>query len=186
MIIDLNDFSLIDAEIDTFPNACRVNFIGEKDSPYYRLLDEYPSLTTPSFTPKEVKHGARHYIPTSGCPVQSRARRLHPDKLALANAEIENLCKLGVCRRAKSEWSSPLLIADKPGGGHRVCGDYRSLTCLTEDDKYLVKNILDFKADLAGKNRYDRSRFASELSGYSADVISVAAPRRLFYPRRLG
>ena len=36
------------------------------------------------------------------------------------------------------------------------------------------------------KGRYDRSRFASELSGYSADVISVAAPRRLFYPRRLG
>ena len=68
-IIDLNDFSLIDAEIDTFPDACRVNFVDEKDSPYYRLLDEYPSLMTPSFTPKEVKHGVRHYIPTSGRPV---------------------------------------------------------------------------------------------------------------------
>ena len=150
-IIDLNDFSIIDAETDVTSETCRVNFVGEKDSPYYRLLDEYPSLMTPSFTPKEVKHGVRHYIPTSGRPVQSRARRLNSEKLAIAKAELEKLCKLGVCHRAKSEWSSPLLVADKPGGGYRVCGDYRRLNCQTEDDKYPVKNISDFNADLAGK-----------------------------------
>ena len=50
-IIDLNDFSIIDAEVDRTSETCRVNFVGEKDSPYYKLLDEYPSLSTPSFTP---------------------------------------------------------------------------------------------------------------------------------------
>ena len=110
-----------------------------------------------------MKHGVRHYIPTSGRPVQSRARRLNPEKLAIAKAELEKLCKLGVCHRAKSEWSSPLLVADKPGGGYRVCGDYRRLNCQTEDDKYPVKNISDFNTDLAGKKVFSK---VDLLKGY--------------------
>ena len=78
-LIDLTDFSTIDVEIDNSIEVCRVNYVGEKDSPYYKLLDEFPALSTPSFTPKDVKHGVRHFIPTSGRPVQSRARKLHPD-----------------------------------------------------------------------------------------------------------
>ena len=38
----------------------------------------------------------------------------------------------------------------------------------------------------AERGRYDRFRFASALTDHSADVISLAAPQRLFYPRRLG
>ena len=38
----------------------------------------------------------------------------------------------------------------------------------------------------AGSDRYPLARFASALTGCSADEISFAAPRRLFYHRRLG
>ena len=166
-LIDLNDFSTIDVEIDNSTETSRVNFVGEKekekDSPYYKLLDEFPALSTPNFTLKEVKHGVRHFIPTSGRPVQSRARKLHPDKLAVAKAEIEKLCQLGVCRRSKSNFSSPLLVVDKPGGGYRVCGDYRRLNCQTEEDKYPVRNISDFNAELAGKKVFSK---VDLLKGY--------------------
>merc|ERR1711911_34123 len=111
--------------------------------------DSFPSITTPSFTPKETKHGVKHHIETTGRPIQSRARKLAPDKLAIAKAEIEKLCKLGVARRAKSEWASPLMVAPKPGGGWRVCGDYRRLNNETPDTCHPVKSISDFNANLA-------------------------------------
>ena len=111
---------------------------------------------TPSFTIKEPSHGVRHHIPTSGAPVQSRARRLNPEKLAVAKAELEKLVELGVCYRGKSEWSSPLLVTTKPNGGWRVCGDYRRLNGLTTDDRYPVRSLQDFTAELQGKLSFRR------------------------------
>ena len=69
---------------------------------------------TPSFELKEVKHGIRPHIPTEGFPVQFRARRLNPEKLAVAKEELGKLEKLGICYRGKSEWASPLMVAKKP------------------------------------------------------------------------
>ena len=156
-ILDLNSFETLPASIARGVASEPINFVNHVDNAYYRLLDEYPSITTPSFTSlKKPKHGVKHYIPTSGRPVQSRARRLAPDKLAIAKAEFDKLVKLGVCRRAKSEWASPLMVAPKPGGGWRVCGDYRRVNNQTEDDKYPVRNIHDFTAELQGKKIFSK------------------------------
>ena len=108
------------------------------DDPYYNLLDRYPEICKPSFTLKDPQHGVRHHIPTEGAPVQSRARRLDPEKLAIAKAELEKLVDLGIAYRGKSEWSSPLLVTTKLNGGWRVCGDYRRLNNMTTDDRYPV------------------------------------------------
>ena len=98
-------------------NVSSVN-AAASSSRFDDLLKSYPEITTPSFTLKEVSHGVEHHIPTEGQrPVQARARRLCPEKLAVAKAEIEKLCELGVCKRGKSEWSSPLLVTTKPDGG---------------------------------------------------------------------
>ena len=156
-ILDLNSLEALPASIAHGVESEPVNFINHVDNAYYRLLDQYPSITTPSFTSlKKPKHGVKHYIPTSGRPVQSRARRLAPDKLAIAKAEFDKLVKLGVCRRAKSEWASPLMVAPKPGGGWRVCGDYRRVNNQTDDDKYPVRNIHDFTAELQGKKIFSK------------------------------
>ena len=134
-LINLENFETINADFDNESPKTRVNFISQKEDPYYQLLDKYPDLSTPSFRIKEPKHGVRHYIPTQCHPIQNRARKLAPDKLAVAKAEIDKLCKLGVCKRGKSEWASPLMVAKKPCvspckctattpcGGRRVCGD---------------------------------------------------------------
>ena len=125
--------------------ASAINEVSPALDPRFdSILDEYPEITTPSFTLKEVSHGVQHHIPTEGQrPVQARARRLCPEKLAVAKAEIEKLCDLGVCKRGKSEWSSPLLVTTKPDGGWRVCGDYRRLNAMTPDDKYPVRNCME-------------------------------------------
>ena len=167
-LINLENFETINADFDNESPKTRVNFISQKEDPYYQLLDKYPDLSTPSFRIKEPKHGVRHYIPTQCHPIQNRARKLAPDKLAVAKAEIDKLCKLGVCKRGKSEWASPLMVAKKPCvspckctattpcGGWRVCGDYRRLNTQTTDDKYPVRNLTDFNAELSGKKIFSK------------------------------
>ena len=157
LLLNLQDYSTLPAEHATGITYSPVNFVHQIDDPYYQLLDSYPEILTPSFTLKEPQHGVRHHIPTKeGPPVQSRARRLDPEKLAVAKAEIEKLVDLGVCYRGKSEWSSPLLVTTKPCGGWRVCGDYRRLNNLTTDDRYPVRTLQDFTSELHGKKVFSK------------------------------
>ena len=174
-LINLTDFSTIPCKWDRNSEPCRVHLIEEANNPYYQLLDRFPELSVPSFEIKEPLHGVRHHIPTSCHPIQSKARPLPPDKLAIAKAELEKLCDLGICQRGKSEWASPLLVTPKPCahpctcniakpcGGWRVCGDYRRLNTETVDDKYPVKCLTDFNADLSGKTVFSK---VDLLKGY--------------------
>ena len=122
----------------------KINHVSHGQDPFLKLLESYPELSTPSFKPKEVAHGVQHHIPTNCRPIQSKVRPLNPEKLAIAKQEFEKLVELGICYRGKSEWASPLMVAPKPGGGWRVCGDYRRLNTATIDDKYPVKSLADF------------------------------------------
>ncbi|MEL6804333.1 MAG: reverse transcriptase family protein, partial [Bacteroidota bacterium] len=193
-LIDLRDFSSIQvnknhAEQETPNQWTQINLINQKDDPFHQLLDKFPSLSDPSFKTKDVSHGIKHYIPTECNPIQSRARKLSPEKLEIAKQEFEKLCSLGICHRGKSEWASPLMVAPKPGGGWRVCGDYRRLNNATIDDKYPVKAISDFNANLAGKTIFSKIDL---LKGYHqipvnpADIpkTAVITPFGLFiFPR---
>ena len=155
-LIDLNSFDSIPAVVAKGQSPSHCTFVNEVNDPYYRLLDSYPDVLTPSFTLKEVKHGIRHRIPTEGFPVQFRSRRLNPEKLAVAKEELGKLEKLGICYRGKSEWASPLLVTTKPDGGWRVCGDYRQLNSMTPDDTYPVRTLQDFTAELQGKTIFSK------------------------------
>ena len=175
-LIDLKDMSSIKVNFETKAKPIRINHVSQATNPYYQLLDKkYPNLSNPTFRVKEVDHGVLHYIPTEGPPVQARARKLDPEKLAVAKSEIEKLVELGVCERGKSDWSSPLLVTtkpcnspctcdvQKPCGGWRVCGDYRRLNHLTTTDRYPVRNLQDFNADLRGKKVFSK---VDLLKGY--------------------
>ena len=174
-IIDLKDYSVLKADFETKDEPLRVNFVEQSVDPFYQLLDRFPDLSNPSFRVKTVEHGVQHYIPTEGPPVQARARKLAPDKLAVAKTELEKLVALGVCQRGKSEWSSPLLVTTKPCnspctcaneapcGGWRVCGDYRRLNNITKTDRYPVRNLHDFNSELRGKKYFSK---VDLLKGY--------------------
>ena len=203
-LMDLNDWSIISVgeKSDTQSNrATNINLVDQKSDPFYQLLDSYPSLSTPSFTPKDVSHGVKHHIPTNCHPIQSKARKLNPEKLEIAKREFQKLVDLGVCYRGKSEWASPLMVAQKPCqspctcaqsfpcGGWRVCGDYRRLNNATLDDKYPVKSLNDFTTNLDGKTIFSK---VDLLKGYhqipvaEADIgkTAVITPFGLFiFPR---
>ena len=147
-LLSLKDFSTIPAQHAHGAISTPVNFVTHADDPCYKLLDSYPEILTPSFRIKDPEHGVRHHIPTTGAPVQSRARRLDQEKLAVAKAELTKLEELGICYKGRSEWSSPLLVTTKPCGGWRVCGDYRRLNAMTSDDQYPVRHLTDFTSEL--------------------------------------
>ena len=155
-LLDLKELSTLPAKLATGFKSNPINLINKSDSPYHKLLDRFPAISQPSFKIKNPKHGVKHSIPTSGRPVFSRSRPLPSDRLAIAKEEIGKLVKLGVCRRAKSAWSSPLIVAPKPGGGWRVCGDYRRLNNMTEMDRYPVRTLKDFTAELHGKRVFSK------------------------------
>ena len=155
-LINLQDFTTLPAQHEFGAKSCPVNFISQINDPCYKLLDSYPDILRPSFTLKDPEHEVRHYIPTNGSPVTSRARRLDPEKLAVAKAELGKLEDLGICYKGRSEWSSPLLVTTKPCGGWRVCGDYRRLNAMTTDDKYPVRTLQDFTSELHGKSIFSK------------------------------
>ena len=84
------------------------------------------------------KHDTVHrIICTDPRPISSKARPLHPEKLAYAKQEIQELVDAGYLVPSSSEWSSPIHMVPKKTDGKstkkwRIVGDYRRLN--------LVKN----------------------------------------------
>jgi hypothetical protein len=95
-----------------------------------------------------------HHIVTKGPPVNSKPRRLTPEKYEAAKREFEELIAQGVCRPSMSNWSSPLHMVPKKNGEWRPCGDYRLLNGITKPDKYPVPHMQDFVVMLHNKRIY--------------------------------
>ena len=122
-----------------------------------QLWDEFPELTRPPSASAPVRHAVQHHITTSGPPKVCRARRLAPDRLSVAKAEVQELLRDGTLRPSKSEWASPIHLAPKGDGQWRLCGDYKALNSVTIPDRYPIPHLQDFSADLHG------CRFFSKL-----------------------
>ena len=117
---------------------------------FSKLLSKYKSITEPAFHQASVKHGVQLHILTTGPPVRARPRRLHPAKLKIAKEEFRKMEKMGIIRRSKSPWASPLHMVPKANGDWRPCGDFRRLNEATTFDSYPVPHVQDFAASLHG------------------------------------
>jgi hypothetical protein len=105
------------------------------DPVYAKLLAEFPTLESVNFSTPTVAHGVKLSIDTgSTMPIRTPARRLNPEKYKVAKELFDDMLKLGIIRRPKSQWVSPLHVVSKADGEWRPCGDYRRLNGLTKTD----------------------------------------------------
>ena len=88
---------------------------------------------------KQKEDGSLPELPWG--PLYSMSR----EQLLELRKQLTDLMDKGWIRASSSPAAAPVLLARKPGGGWRLCVDYRALNALTEADRYplpLVKETL--------------------------------------------
>ena len=154
LLIDLAGRRLISSDCVQFP-------LSESNKPltlaglsitneFKEIIDEFPELLVPNFSSSANRHGVEHHIVTEGPPVHAKARRLDHEKMTIAKEEFLEMERLGIVRRSKSPWASPLHMVPKSNGKWRPCGDYRHLNNNSQDDRYPLPHIQDCNTHLAG------------------------------------
>ena len=102
-----------------------------------RLADELP--------PRRAWDHKIELIPATE-PPYLKNRPLSPRELQVVRKWLDDNLSKGFIRESRARCAAPLLLAAKPGGGVRICQDYRGLNNVTIKNRYplpLIRETLD-------------------------------------------
>ena len=94
-------------------------------------------------------------------PIKQHPRRLGPEARIAADELIEGLLEKKLISPSQSPWASPIVMAKKKDGSHRLCLDFRSLNALTKKDAYPLPRIDDTLESIGGAKWFCTADLAS-------------------------
>ena len=109
----------------------------------WQVLEQHQDTFKEPDGRREAPDGTQMRIrlqPGSTPPVK-RLYRMSAAELQELQKQLADMLEKGWIRPSTSEYGSPVLFAPKPGGGLRLCVDFRALNALTVKDRYPLPRI---------------------------------------------
>ena len=116
-------------------------------------------------------------------PINIRPRPYSPLDLEKIKAFIDENLKNGVISESTSPWSFPLVLAQKPNGGTRVCVDYRALNQITKKDAHPLPRIDESLLRFFGMHWFTNIDLRS---GYWQIILSLLSREKTAFSTRYG
>jgi transposase InsO family protein len=116
-------------------------------------------------------------------PINIRPRPYSPVDLEKIKEFIDENLANGVISESKSPWSFPLVIAQKPNGGTRVCVDYRALNQVTVKDAHALPRIDESLLRFFGMRWFTSIDLRS---GYWQILLSLLSREKTAFSTRYG
>ncbi|RAL59855.1 hypothetical protein DID88_000484 [Monilinia fructigena] len=116
-------------------------------------------------------------------PPYFKNRPLSPLELEVVRKWIDDNLSKGFIRESRSRSAAPLLLAAKPGGGVRICQDYRGLNNVTIKNRYplpIVRETLDALCNATVYTKLDIIAAFNKLriaEAYLDDVLVYSADK---------
>ncbi|CAH8543888.1 unnamed protein product [Dicrocoelium dendriticum] len=103
----------VDGFLSDVPILSPVFRIAGATSDYLSLRSGYPRRVRPAAEHPPVMRDVAHHIVTRSQPVSAQPRRLAPDRLRAARADLDHMLQLGIVRPSSSPWAAPFHMVPK-------------------------------------------------------------------------
>ncbi|RYO77870.1 hypothetical protein DL764_010172 [Monosporascus ibericus] len=131
--------------LDGKPPATMTEILGKLPPEYHDLAKAFIPSNADALPPHRPFDHKIELLPGQ-TPPYSRARAMSPHELLAVRKYIDDHLEKGFIRPSSSSAAAPILLAKKPGGGVRICVDYRGLNNVTVKNRYpipLIRETLD-------------------------------------------
>lgn len=113
---------------------------------FHDYADVFLQREADSLPPRRPGKDHEIRIVEGAAPPFRKGRPMGREELLAVKKHIDEMCAKGFARPASSPYSAPMLVVRKPGGGLRICIDYRALNALTIKNRFpipLINETLD-------------------------------------------
>lgn len=150
LVVDTDDGVMNNVDVEHVLDNCELDLHCGRELKQLLLSFKHVFSVVPGRTSLishhiELMPGAR--------PVRQAPYRLHPEKLAKVDKEIEELLRAGIIEESESPWAAPIVVVPKPDGSGRLCTDFRKLNAVTVPDPFPMPRV-EALIDRVGKAKY--------------------------------
>ena len=127
----------------------KAQVLAKTPSCIHHLADTFNANLADKLPPHRPNLDYRIDLVPGSLPVKSRLRGMTRQEAEAVKLYVEDMLRKGHIRRSTSAFAASLLIARKPGGGIRICVDYRGLNEVTIKNRNAPPLIRDLLARIS-------------------------------------